>query len=80
MLEVLQMKEMAQFHAHAWHRGPVVHRWAWGHHSITYPRAFLVRWVKVELETKKKPVPKFGSSGRFLPASGLQPGLQLASC
>lgn len=34
LLKVLQTKELAQFHTHAWHRSPMEHRWAWGHHSI----------------------------------------------
>lgn len=80
LLDVLLMEEMAQFHTHAWHRGPVAHRWAWGHHSIALASCLSGQVGEVELETKKKPVPKLRSSGRFLPASGLQPGLLLASC
>jgi hypothetical protein len=77
--DVLQMKEMAQFHTPAWHRGPGVHRWARGHRSIALASCLSGQVGEEELETEK-PVPKLNSAGRSLPASGLQPGLLLASC
>lgn len=50
LLDVLQMKETAQFHTHAWHRGCVVHRWAWGHHSIALASCLSGQVGEEELE------------------------------